>query len=589
MKLVGKLTELRSIYSLRETRIAALLGALFALLIVVILLSWGSLSRDATLREWEAIAQSMARTLAQEVSQSLRTADLVLKSIGDQVQQAGLQRPEQVPDVFHNRATFDTIRNRALVAPQVDVATITDKDGNVVNFTRSWPPPPINLSDRDYFKALISNANLKSFLSIPVQNRGTGTWTFYLARPIRALNGSFLGVLLTGLHSGYYEMLFNSAAISSDMSVSLFRTDGFLLARYPVKEEFLGKSFAQRPVFTTLVNRGDVGKTMITSEPRMTSGGQKELRIIAPSSVPGYPLLVSVTIGADLVFAGWQNAAFWVGVTVSTLLLIILFLTHIAAKLLYAQALALRDLSHEKQRADSSAGELLRLSRLSTMQEMSSAIAHELNQPLAATANYLSVAAMRLNAAGGSDWARQSEVLDKAQQQVQRAGEIIRRLRNFISRGKSEESRTDIYGIIESAISFSLVRDQHADIALTCPKTTEKLYVQVDSIQIQQVLMNLIRNAVEAMENQSDKRLTIAARTVEGGKVEVSVRDNGPGLPAEIREQVFHPFNTTKAKGMGVGLSICRTIVEAHGGTIRVDDGDGGGTTFRFTLSMMPE
>ena len=589
MKLVGKLTELRSIYSLRETKVAALLGALFALLILVILLTWGSLSRDATLREWEAIAQSMARTLAQEVSQSLRTADLVLKSIGDQVQQAGLQRPEQVPDVFHNRATFDTIRNRALVAPQVDVATITDKDGNVVNFTRSWPPPPINLSDRDYFKALISNANLNSFLSIPVQNRGTGSWTFYFARPIRAPDGSYLGALLTGLHSAYYSRLFESAAISSDMSVSLFRTDGFLLARYPVKEEFLGKSFAERPVFTTLVNRGDVGKTMITSEPRMTSGGQKELRIIAPSSVPGYPLLVSVTIGADLVFAGWQNAAFWVGVTVSTLLLIILFLTHIAAKLLYAQALALRDLSHEKQRADSAAGELLRLSRLSTMQEMSSAIAHELNQPLAATANYLSVAAMRLNAAGGSDWARQSEVLDKAQQQVQRAGEIIRRLRNFISRGKSEESRADIYGIIESAISFSLVRDQHADIALTCPKTTQQLYVQVDSIQIQQVLMNLIRNAVEAMENQSDKRLTIAARTVEGGKVEVSVGDNGPGLPAEIREQVFHPFNTTKAKGMGVGLSICRTIVEAHGGTIRVDDRDGGGTTFRFTLPMMPE
>ena len=220
MKLVGKLTELRSIYSLRETKVAALLGALFALLILVILLTWGRLSRDATLREWEAIAQSMARTLAQEVSQSLRTADLVLKSIGDQVQQAGLQRAEQVPDVFHNRATFDTIRNRALVAPQVDVATITDKDGNVVNFTRSWPPPPINLSDRDYFKALISNANLKSFLSIPVQNRGTGSWTFYFARPIRAPNGSYLGALLTGLHSAYYSRLFESAAISSEMSVS---------------------------------------------------------------------------------------------------------------------------------------------------------------------------------------------------------------------------------------------------------------------------------------------------------------------------------------------------------------------------------
>ena len=297
----------------------------------------------------------------------------------------------------------------------------------------------------------------------------------------------------------------------------------------------------------TLVDQGRLGESMITNEPRMTSGGQRELRIIAPSSVPGYPLLVSVTIGADLVFAGWQNAAFWVGVTVSTLLLIILFLTHIAAKLLYAQALALRDLSHEKQRADSSAGELLRLSRLSTMQEMSSAIAHELNQPLAATANYLSVAAMRVNAAGGSDWARQSEALDKAQQQVQRAGEIIRRLRNFISRGKSEESRADIYGIIESAISLSLVRDEHADIALTCPKTTEKLYVQVDSIQIQQVLMNLIRNAVEAMENQSDKRLTIAAYDF-GIKRNILRRLSAHGAPC-TQEDERHETQDTAMDG----------------------------------------
>ena len=589
MKLPGHLTALRDTYSLRQARIVALLGALLALLLVVSLLVWGSLSRDAALREWQLIAQSLSRALSQEVSQSLRTADLVLKSIADRVEQAGLERPEQVAPAFNNQATFETIRNRALVAPQVDVATITDQQGDVVNFTRSFPPPRINLSDRDYFRALGSNASLTSFLSIPVQNRGTGTWTFYIARPIRTSTGAFLGALLTGLHSGYYAKLFETAAISGDMAVSLFRTDGFLLARYPIKEEFLGKSFAQRPVFKTLVDHGRLGETMLTDEPRMTSGGERELRIIAPSAVPGYPLLVSVTIGTDLIFARWRTTALWVGITVSTLLLIILSLTHVTARLLHGQAKAMLDLSHEKQRADSAAGELLRLSRLSTMQEMSSAIAHELNQPLAATANYLSVAAMRVNAAGGGDSTRQSEALDKAQQQVQRAGEIIRRLRNFISRGKSDESRADICGIIESAVSFSLVRDQHADIELTLPKATKPLYVRVDSIQIQQVLMNLIRNAVEAMEHQSDKRLTIAARTVEGGKVEVSVGDNGPGLPAEIREQVFHPFNTTKAKGMGVGLSICRTIVEAHGGTIRVDDRDGGGTTFRFTLPMMPE
>lgn len=589
MNLPGRLTALRQVYSLRETRIAAFLGAAFALMLVMALVVWGKVSRDAAIAEWMSIARSLSRAIAQEVSQSLRTADLVLKSISDEVSQANLKDPEQIPELFHNRTTFETIRNRALVAPQVDVATITDREGNVVNYTRGFPPPSINLADRDYFRALSSNADLKSFLSVPVRNRGTGSWTFYLARPIRAPNGSFLGMLLTGLHSGYYQDYFASASLGKNMSVSLFRTDGFLLARSPAKEEYLGKSFADRPVFTTLVIGGAVGEAMITDEPRMTSGGERELRIIAPSPVPEYPLIVNITIGSDLVFARWRTTALLVAVAMSTLLLVILLLTHRTARLLHGQAVALRDLAAEKRRADAAAGELLRLSRLTTMQEMSSAIAHELNQPLSATANYLSAATMQMGAAGGFDMQRHSEILDKAQQQVHRAGDIIRRLRNFISRGQSEESPVDIYALIESTISFSLIRDQHADVDLRVPKSTAPLYVRVDSIQVQQVLMNLIRNAVEAMEHQQIKQLTIAVRTIERRMVEVSIEDNGPGLPPEIRQQVFHPFNTSKAQGMGVGLSICRTIVEAHGGSISVADRAAGGTAFRFTLPAMPE
>lgn len=584
MTLLEQLKAIPKVYGPRQSKIALSLGILLAVGIILTLFAWAYVARIAALEEWKRIAQSLSASVAQQVSQTLRAGDLVLKSVDDRVRQVSLRSPEAIRHEFASKEVFDSIRDRALVAPQVDVATITDADGNVVNFTRSYPPPPINLSDRDYFRVLSKRADIDSFLSMPVQNRGTGTWTFYLAKPIRSQSGEFLGALLTGLHVAYFTNIFSKDAIPPATSISMIRTDGIMIARYPERPEFLGKSFSNQPVFKQIVDIGKLGEAVIADGKRLTSG-EDELRIVAPSRVDGFPVIVNVTIGTALALATWRQTVLLVFGLTLPLLLIVLFMTHRTAILLYAQHRALTRVSEEKERADKAGGELVRMSRLSTMQEMSSAIAHELNQPLSATANYLSVATMQLGAAGGLDSMRQAEVLDKAQDQVHRAGEIIRRLRNFISRGKGEEEVVSIDAIVEAAISFSLIRDQYPGLRLSVLLPSRPaLYVRVDAIQIQQVLMNLIRNAAEAMSEQSDRRLTVAAKRFTPSHVEVCVRDNGPGMPEQVRSRIFQPFNSGKTDGMGVGLSVCRAIVEAHGGSISVESVAAGGTEFRFTL-----
>jgi two-component system sensor kinase FixL len=221
---------------------------------------------------------------------------------------------------------------------------------------------------------------------------------------------------------------------------------------------------------------------------------------------------------------------------------------------------------------------------LTVMGQIAAALAHELNQPLTAATNYLEVG-RRLLARGDSEAAgRAAGVVDNAASQVARATQIIRRLRDFVSKGESDRGAETVAQLIEEASALALigVRDSGARVRLRiAPQLPE---VIVDKIQVQQVLVNLIRNAVEAMEQGERRELMISATRARDGAVEIAVADTGPGIATEIAERLFQPFVTTKAHGMGVGLSICRAIVEAHGGTLRAEKNPDGGTIFRFSL-----
>ena len=228
--------------------------------------------------------------------------------------------------------------------------------------------------------------------------------------------------------------------------------------------------------------------------------------------------------------------------------------------------------------------ELIHVSRLSAMGTMASTLAHELNQPLTAIAGFGEAAAAMLERPEEPDKELLREVVADMAQQSLRAGGIVRRLREFVSRGDLAKAVEDLPKVVEEASALALVGARERGIVTRFHLAADATPVLIDRVQIQQVIINLMRNATEAMEDAPIKELSVTTALLDPGTVRVSVADTGPGLDAKIRDHLFEAFNTSKESGMGLGLSICRTIVEAHGGRIRAIDRVGGGTEFQFTL-----
>jgi two-component system sensor kinase FixL len=227
--------------------------------------------------------------------------------------------------------------------------------------------------------------------------------------------------------------------------------------------------------------------------------------------------------------------------------------------------------------------ELIHVSRLTSMGEMASALAHELNQPLSAIASYMK-GSVRLLDSGTPDLDRVRTALSAAGDQALRAGDIIRRLRSFVGKGEVAMRIEPLPKLIEEAGALAMMGARDTGVRLELNLSPKAGLILADKVQIQQVVLNLMRNALEAMSESRAGNLTVEASAIPGGWVEVRISDTGPGLAPEVLERLFQPFVTTKAEGMGVGLSICRTIIEAHGGEISAFNRPEGGAVFRFTL-----
>jgi two-component system, LuxR family, sensor kinase FixL len=250
----------------------------------------------------------------------------------------------------------------------------------------------------------------------------------------------------------------------------------------------------------------------------------------------------------------------------------------------------IRDLTERQQteaRLQELQSELVHMSRLTAMGEMASALAHELNQPLAAIANYMKGSRRLLENRQDQSLGLLRDAMDKAADQALRAGDIIRRLRDFVSRGESERRVEDVKKLIEEASALALVGAKDKGVRVRFAFAPRLNYVLADKVQVQQVLLNLIRNAIDAMETAPTRELIVATSLAADNMVEISVADTGGGIAPEIADQLFQPFITTKSHGMGVGLSISRTIIESHGGSITQRPNPGGGTIFTFTLPVV--
>ena len=253
----------------------------------------------------------------------------------------------------------------------------------------------------------------------------------------------------------------------------------------------------------------------------------------------------------------------------------------------------IRDLTERQKteaRLQELQSELVHMSRFTALGEMASTLAHEINQPLTAIANYLKGCRRILQRMEGQEVAMLEGAVNQAAEQALRAGQVIRHLREFVARGESERHIEALPKLVQEASALALVGAREKGIRVSYQFDPNAPLVLADRIQIQQVLLNLIRNAIEAMQDEPRREMAIATRALVGeGLVEVSVTDTGTGIEPEVLTRLFQPFVTTKKHGMGVGLSICRTIVESHGGKIWIESEVGRGTTFRFTLRAVSQ
>jgi PAS domain S-box-containing protein len=243
----------------------------------------------------------------------------------------------------------------------------------------------------------------------------------------------------------------------------------------------------------------------------------------------------------------------------------------------------LTDRHHAEAEIRRMQAELIHVSRLSAMGAMASTLAHELNQPLTAVGNFISGAKRVVDRIGIED-PDLREALEAAESGALRAAEIVRRLRELVSRGTASVMVEHLPKLIEDASVLAFLDEQMLGVRHRLDLDPAAQWVRADRVQIQQVLINLIRNAVEAMEGKAEKEVVLSTRAIRGEMVEIAVADSGVGLGAGNADSLFSQFMTTKSGGMGIGLPISRTIVEAHGGQIWGEDRPEGGAMFRFTL-----
>jgi two-component system sensor kinase FixL len=247
----------------------------------------------------------------------------------------------------------------------------------------------------------------------------------------------------------------------------------------------------------------------------------------------------------------------------------------------------IRDLTERQkfeQRVHELQEELIHASRLASLGEITSMVAHEVNQPLSASGTYLEVARELLKSSLAGDRDKALKAMDQAGAQIRRVGDTVRRIREFARKKTPELMLEDVNRIIEEANAIAAIGSKARGIRTTFDLSPARPEANVDRIQIQQVVMNLVRNAIDAMTEHDRRELVLKSSIAADGSVEVSVIDSGPGVSAQAEKLLFTPFVTTKKDGTGLGLAICRTIVEAHGGRLWHEKSSLGGAAFKFIL-----
>jgi PAS domain S-box-containing protein len=320
--------------STRTSSLAFLLGILLILTIGIVAAGSIWVLRERAVGDWSSQVANLTTILAENTSQQMTTAVLALDSMTEQVQAYPNLDQHSLRSQMANHAIFNTLIEKTKSSPQIDVMAIVAANGDVINFSRSYPVPHINLAERDYFLAHMANPALGFFISQPVRNKGNGKWVFYMSHRLNDAHGEFIGLVLVGISTDYYTNFYRYVSLSGQASIILLRDDFTVLARWPTVENMIGKTNLTGTTHHIIHNlKLDKGVAII-SAPRQSKDGKQSTRMGSAQRVKNFPLIVSYILDEEFYLADWRKTATVIAVVGVASMVALLFSFAILVKLL---------------------------------------------------------------------------------------------------------------------------------------------------------------------------------------------------------------------------------------------------------------
>jgi signal transduction histidine kinase/DNA-binding response OmpR family regulator len=521
--------------------------------------------RESTLQTAETNLSRYSLTLAENADRSFKSLDLVLSSVGDYLARKGVTDSASYRQLTSDQETHFLLKEKIAGLPQVDAVTMIDARGKLINFSRYWPIPDVDISDRDYYKALKADPDLESFISAPVQNRGSGTGNIYVARRLNDPNGEFMGMLLGAMSLQYLENFFGSTSLGLDSTVSLVREDGTLLAHFPPTGE-IGKASSgsgQR----ALAAGGTV---------REVSTRDQRARLRAASMLPNYPALIVVSQTEQGALRSWRSMA----MLLSAMSLVSTIVVLVAAFMIARWWNRHEQLIQAAETANAAKSTFLAM------------MSHEIRTPMNAV---LGLATTLLETS-----------LDTEQRRfvlaIHNAGDsLLEILNDILDFSKLESGQLSL-----EHIAFSPEALVHNTLSIIGPRASAKdLVIRSigdpalppavisDAGRIRQILLNLVSNAVKfTAAGEILVSTCCIGRDDQHAIIEWAVSDTGIGIAPENIGTLFVNFvqadNSISRRfgGSGLGLAICKRLIEQMGGEIKVVSTLGHGSTFSFRLTL---